>query len=389
MNVAYIINSVTNTSIPLEMAALLSQRENVQMTVLALYDSQQKAEQAAAQAGFPAKCIGFDFKRKKFSALVSIKKELCSGKYDVVHTHHTFSGSVARFLGKNHAQLVHTVHTNYSAFSKMQNIIIGSTLNLCDEVVFVSKFARECLPAWEKRRIKKCRQAVIYNGVNIDRIRQADTAFADRFCEENGIGKDTFCFAQIGRLEKVKNIDATLIGFEQFLRQDQYKMDCRLILAGDGKERENIIKRISESDVLRTHVIWAGMIKRDDVYSLFKRVDCMIVSSFYEGFCNALFEGIIGGVRLIVSDIPVFRELFGTMPCDKGFHWINPHQPASIAQAMRTVLNEKDWKNQVDERAAIVQRQFGSDNCLDEYIKVYRQIISEGKQHAANHQRHI
>ena len=372
MRIAYIVNSATYTSIPVEMANLLSR--SYEVVILSLYDDQARVNEVCKSAAPNCSNIGFDYKKNKLAGLLSFKKELLSGKYDIVHTHQALSGTLARWVlhRQKKTKVVHTVHANHHSFTFRQNFIIGSTLAFCDRIIFNSESSRKGLLAWQKRLIKRVPQSIIYNGINVKRIQAAEDDTAEAYCRRCGIGHDAFLFAQVGRLEAVKNPLFSLQTFNELLEKAS-GLNVRMIYVGDGSQRKVMEAYVAEHTALNGKVFFMGTLQRDEVYSLMHRIDCLIVPSLYEGFCNALFEGMAAGIPIIASDIDVFRELLDD---DLGITKYTPGVEKELMQAMYAAVSKipdnsikANWKRMAFER-------FDIERCISQYKREYERIMA-------------
>lgn len=84
MRVLQIVNSLTHTSIPIEMACEMMKSVNVE--IAALYNSQAEADQFAKEMGVKCKIYGFGYKNDKFKGLKRYIHFLKNCSYDIIHT---------------------------------------------------------------------------------------------------------------------------------------------------------------------------------------------------------------------------------------------------------------------------------------------------------------
>lgn len=338
MRILQTVNSLTHTSIPVEMAYEMMKSEEVE--IAALYNTQKEADQFASDMGIPGKIYGFGYRKNKIKGLYKYLGFLKKCSYDVIHTHHSLSGTLARLTCYGRIKLVHTVHANYHSYSKWQNLLIGATLNRTDAVVFNSHSSADGLYNWEKKRIRNVRQEVIYNGVNISKISKASDDFWKQFCSDNGIAEDDIIITQIGRLEPVKNPLGSLRGFLLLKNMVDPSIWDKLffVYMGNGSEYSSM-KKLVEMQHLEKKILLPGVINRESVYSWMKRADILIVPSFYEGFCNTLVEGMMAGMKICVADIPVFHEITDQ---ELKLTQFNPKEDQAIASAMKYELERNE-----------------------------------------------
>ena len=372
MKIGYVINKATHTSIPVEWASLISEKYNDDVTIMSLYDSQSDVDKICEVIAPSCKRIGFNLKKKGLKGFFAFRSELQNGNYDVVHTHHTLSGALARFIAKG-TRKIHTIHANHNSFSLVQNLIIGSTLNRCDLIVANSKSSLNGMKKWQKKRTRHVKKVIINNGVNVERIEETSDQWACEFWKEKGFTDDTFVFAQIGRLEIVKNPLQTLNAFEMLLNEEP-NINAKLLFVGDGRERKRLEQCVENSAILKNKVIFTGTLQRDEVYSLMHKVNAMVIPSLYEGFCNALFEGLVCGVPVLVSDIPVFNELLSG---DIGIR-IDPQNCVDISRKMKNIMATKDDAKLINNKRFAI-KEYSSNRCIEKYRFAYAKIVNGGR----------
>ena len=375
MKILHVINRVSPTSIPIDWANRMA--ENNDVTIISLYDNRDKMRESLNVIAPKCKGYGLNFKKNPISAIIRSKKILRNQKYEIVHTHQIFSGALFRLLAsKTKSGIVHTVHTSHKHLSKKQNYIAGTTMRLCNAIVFNSENTRNNFTSRLLKKVEKVQQFVIYNGVDIKSIKKTSTDDINRIQLLSSIPSNQILFCQIGRLEKIKNPMGTLQGFEKFLMEleENERIKYTLLFAGDGSERKQLNEYVESNELLRSSVIFLGLLPRQQVYGLIKRIDYIVVPSFSEGFCNALFEALSFGVQPIISDIPVFNEI---LKDDKDIIKFNPNSSTSISAAMKSAVDNKWGENEKIKWSKYVQENLDVQVSIDKYIKVYRDVLEQ------------
>ena len=373
VKILHVINNFSLTSIPVEMANLMGKTEHVD--IMSLYDSNVSANKIAHQiAPNCKKIIGYDFRNHPIKARNKIKNDISVGEYDIIQVHHTISGAIASSLmyKKSNTKIVITVHGNYDSYTIKQNLITGYTFLHCDGIIANSKTTLDSIWNWQKRFINRKYKKTIYNGINVNRIQAAPSEPCDLLCNQYNIKDDEYIFAQVGRLETVKNPLGTLRAFGLFVKKNS-GLNTKLVFVGDGSQRRNIEEYIHENEFLTNRVVLTGMLKRDDVYSFMRRINTLVVPSMYEGFCNALFEAMAMGVGLIVSDIPVFLEL---IPESDEIKRIIPSDPKTIANAMQQVTKENRNSDSRTKLMKFARDKYDTSICVQNYLNTDRHICS-------------
>lgn len=129
----------------------------------------------------------------------------------------------------------------------------------------------------------------IYNFFDFEKIKKLSKEIIDIELPKNYI-------IHVGRFAKVKRHDILIKAFH--LLKDK---ELKLILLGDGEERDNILKLINNLN-LTNRVILMGFKKNP--YPFVKKAKALILSSDHEGFGNVLVESLIVNTIAISTDCP-------------------------------------------------------------------------------------
>ncbi len=139
---------------------------------------------------------------------------------------------------------------------------------------------------------------VIHPGVAVDRFAAAVDAPADLPPKR----AERIRFVSVGRLTHAKNMDLIVDAMRE-VRAAVPETD--LLIVGDGEERDNVQRRISELG-LDDAVHLLG--QRNDVANVLNQCDLFVTATELEGFGMAPVEAMACGLPVIACDIPVFRE---------------------------------------------------------------------------------
>ena len=129
----------------------------------------------------------------------------------------------------------------------------------------------------------------IYNFFDFEKIKKLSNEIIDIELPKNYI-------IHVGRVAKVKRHDILIKAFH--LLKDK---ELKLILLGDGEERDNILKLINDLN-LTNRIILMGFKKNP--YPFIKKAKALVLSSNHEGFGNVIVESLIVNTIAISTDCP-------------------------------------------------------------------------------------
>ncbi len=146
-----------------------------------------------------------------------------------------------------------------------------------------------------KKRFNTESVVVVRNGIDMKRFRNPEKTGGE-VRKELGVPSSSFVIGHIGRFVKVKNHSFLLTVFESVIGKNP---DSRLILIGDGEDRNKVEQEIRDKNLTDKVIILSN---RSDIPELLSAMDCFVLPSLFEGFPVALLESQASGVRSVVSD---------------------------------------------------------------------------------------
>jgi glycosyltransferase involved in cell wall biosynthesis len=117
----------------------------------------------------------------------------------------------------------------------------------------------------------------------------------------------------IGNIKKHKGLDCLL---EAFLRARNEGLPHRLLIIGCGDNfrsaDDNVMRKIES--IGNKAVTFTGFVSNERLAQYISGAALLVQPSLYEGFGLPPLEAMALGTRALVSDIPVFREIYGSFP---------------------------------------------------------------------------
>src|SRR5699024_188883 len=129
----------------------------------------------------------------------------------------------------------------------------------------------------------------------------------DSWDKNLNIDSKTFLIGTVGRLVKVKDHETLIKGFAKVNAKIK---NSKLIIVGNG-QLKNHLESLATSLGIEKNVIVTGLVTREEVYRILIIMNLFVITSLYEGFCNALVEGMIAKKPPNVTNINPLPEVVG------------------------------------------------------------------------------
>ena len=122
---------------------------------------------------------------------------------------------------------------------------------------------------------------------------------------------------------------------------------------------------IKENDFSNKQIVFAGYISEQEKWRLLKNADCFAFPSFYEGFGIPILEAQQVGCPVLTSNISSMPEVAG-----EGAILVNPDNIEEIAEAMRKIISDNDFKNNLIEKGYQNVNNFSWQKCAKKTLQV-------------------
>jgi len=254
---------------------------------------------------------------------------------------------------------VHIPHMHSSLRCLFSRKVVRSALEKSDIVVTVSNAIKEeLLDIYPKGNI-----IVIYNGIDArpynvlsnDDLSKVRKKFAlpERF------------LLSVGRFEKRKNYPRLLKALS-LLNKNGHNLYL-VIVGNDGDDLDASLEQINILN-LSNNVKILKDISAHDINSLYRLCSLLVFPSIYEGFGFPILEAMAAQCPMVVSDLPVFREI-----TENQFLYFDPNDTESIAEVIWKVYDSALEQKRMVDYGLIRVDMFNYNNIAQDLEKVYRQ----------------
>ncbi len=200
------------------------------------------------------------------------------------------------------------------------------------------------------------------SGVNIEKFKPMEKTKED----------DIIRFLFIGRIMKEKGIEEYLQVAESLIKK--YSNIEFQILGSFEEDRYKDIIYDNKNEKIK----YLG--RSDDVRNEIREVDCIVNPSYHEGMSNVLLEGAAMGKPLIASNIPGCKEII-----EEGYNGYLFEVKSVESMEEKLIqfieLDEESKEIMGKNSRRKVEKEFDRNIVINEYMKVIKDILKEGRQY--------
>ena len=284
--------------------------------------------------------------RKAINMFKQLKFKLkYKNKFDFAAAYATYSlsnGFVARTASENSALWVHldylTQNNNNEELTK--NYYKELRCEEFKQIIFVSEEARENF----LKLFPDCKEKAIYCNNLIDGEKILKKAEEPIIESEKGTvkqQKDTdnlranvvepeqkiITFLNVGRHDEKQKQLSKLIQVAEMLKQDGYKF--KILFVGDGQDT-NLYKEMVKNKKLEDTITFLG--KKKNPYPYYKKSDCVVLTSDYEGYPVVFLESMILKKPIITTNVSDYKTIEGK------YGQVTTKEIDSIYKAMKSFI---------------------------------------------------
>ncbi|MDO9010559.1 MAG: glycosyltransferase family 1 protein [Gallionella sp.] len=239
--------------------------------------------------------------------------------------------------------------------------VLSRSLKAADHVITVSESMRkEILSFYPDVPI-----SVIYNGLDANEFDRVSAADLQEFRRKFALPEE-FVLA-VGHFESRKNY-LRLIDAIALLR-DRGRSCSLLIVGNDSGERKAVEERVASVNLAGSVKILSG-ISDLEVRCAYKLCSLFVFPSSYEGFGIPILEAMAAGRPIVLSDIPVFREITQ----NSGVYF--PHHDVELmALAIEKILTSSSERARLVEYGNNRIQSFSYQSLAAQVENLYRAVL--------------
>ena len=152
----------------------------------------------------------------------------------------------------------------------------------------------------------------------------------------------------------------------------------KLIIVGDGPEKNNLKKLVSEND-LTDLVTFTGQLNKDELNKHYRKSDIYIQASGYEGLPHTLLEAISHNLSIVSTPIGGTNEILEDNTNGWTIDLIKGKYPdeKDIASKIKYLMKNKEEDELKKCKAnLLLEEKFNKEKNFQEYIKTIENFIN-------------
>ena len=309
---------------------------------------------------------------KDILAFISIYKILKIEKFDIIHTHSSKAGFLARIAAKlcGDSLVVHTVHgfpfNDYmNVFKKYFYIKIEKFLStLSDAIITVSNLNKKKII--ELKISEQSKITNIYSGIDLKLFRKKiDFSLKD----ELKISDDFVLIGSVGRLSAQKDPLTLVNAFELVLKEIP---NVKLVFVGDGELKHEVLKKINELRLQKSIYLIGNKM---DPWNVYPSLDLFVMSSIYEGLGRSITEALCGEVPVVCTNVEGVPELVQNNITG---YLVKPKDCNDLAKGILKSLDDMDHsKNMAKAGSKFVNENFDVKNMVKKIDNLYCSLLEK------------
>ncbi|WP_228724318.1 glycosyltransferase family 4 protein [Spirosoma sp. KUDC1026] len=175
----------------------------------------------------------------------------------------------------------------------------------------------------------------------------------------------------VGNVKPHKNLQ-TLVDAFSLLLQDQ--PDLYLLIAGKKEGfitgDKELFERIEKNETLAKRIKFSGYVDSEHLPVIYNMASLFVFPSLYEGFGFPPLEAMACGCPVVASNRASIPEV-----CGESAFYVDPTNPAEIAQGIEQVLTHKELRNKLIEKGFMQVQKYKWKDSDQHFVRIIKSMI--------------
>jgi len=311
---------------------------------------------------------------RDLTAFFHLLKIFRQNKYDVIHTHSSKAGILARIAAKltGCKIIIHTIHglPFHPYEKKWKNALYIFLEKIC------AKISTKIFTVSDTMRDKalvvgigqKKQYVTVYSGMDIDKFIECPK-YRESIREKLSIQPDNLVIGKIARLFELKGHDFVIYCAADIIKAVP---ETKFLFVGDGNLKKKLVDRIEQLG-LSDYFIFTGLVPPTDIPFYISCMDILVHASLREGLARALPQAFAAGIPVVTLDIDSTYEIVVN---NKNGYLIQPEDKNSFIQTVIKLLKDENLRKTFGESGKKRVLPIFSDKYMADHIdKLYKELL--------------
>jgi glycosyltransferase involved in cell wall biosynthesis len=318
---------------------------------------------------------------KDLAALATLYIFLKRHPCDVLHTHTSKAGIIARFAAMFAGVrcVIHTPHGHifYHYFSPLKTMTLVAIERLATlrTTALITLTSAERQDYLDRRIGREDNTFPIFSGIDLRLY--TDTGFVkSKLRRELGLPEERYIAGTVARLVSVKNHDLIISAASELSNSCP---DIIFVFVGDGDLHDHLVERINGAGLTDRFVLLGW---RNDVARLLHSFDLFIMCSHNEGMGRAFVEAQASGLPVIGSQVGGIPEVI--LEGKTGFI-VSPDDAHALAERIKEMYTQRDNAQEISRRCREwVDPRFSRKRMVESIEALYQRYAVPAKSSPVN-----
>ena len=296
---------------------------------------------------------------------------------DVVHAHHPFLSArlAIRYCRPNNIPVLYTNHTRYDLYAQAYLPMLPEQIGVAFLQAYMPWLCREVdqviAPSHGLRRVLegfgvRSPILVLPNGIDLEPFRQVGDPIAP---ETIGLQPGGVTLINVGRLGPEKNLTFLVRAFAGVASAFP---EARLVLVGDGPERDNLEDLVGRSG-LRGRIAFAGLVDYAELPRYLAMADAFVTASVTEVHPLSVIEAMASGLPVLGIASPGIEDTIE----DGQTGYLSAHDLPAFTAKMARLVAEPARRSEMGMRARQAAEEYAIERTNARLLKQYQKLAAE------------
>ncbi|MEO9476649.1 MAG: glycosyltransferase family 4 protein [Cyclobacteriaceae bacterium] len=289
----------------------------------------------------------------------SLKNFLKEEKFDIIHFHTFWNPllpfQIRRFSNSKYITTFHDTPKNQFVGKNIMPIAAKGVFKLMDAIISVSETQASYINRFSRREI-----SIIPNGIDLE-------LYSKPISPINRFKDDKLNILFLSRLEPRKGL---IYALESYKTLKSANSNLRLLIAGDGDERQLAEKMISEHNLSDVEML--GFVSETEKLQLLKTADIYLAPAIYgESFGIVLLEAMAMGTPLVGFANEGYLNVISGMQKE---YFAEPRDSVSLTAMLKKLCEDPNIRSTLSQKGLEKVKNYDWPLVTSEILKMYEKL---------------